>query len=258
MRKGPLLTNRDLLILLFISWGPAGDIDIFWKFFQKRDGNRKTRMRVMQNRLKKMEQIGTIFSTYSPRLKNTIYFLTPIGAQFVSDKFGRELSHIWAHRSKKDDIYHDALTAWFTRMTLTEAENSKGLFKIDSIVYERHLKTLQQGKGVCYPDFQLSILTGNERPIFDVEVDCGTIGRKDFLAKYMSFQNTMLVATNTEARMNLLLGYLRDIKCSDTVYLNRVANIREDGFLMGKWLHVAENRWDYLHPRLNQDGGNEG
>src|SRR5208283_1273613 len=121
MRKGLILTDRDLNILDHLWYGPATDLNIFETFFQKKGGNIRTRERVMTKRLQKLESDGVIKSMVNLRVKRIIYVLDKKGGECVADTFGREVSNVWSH-FPKNDIFHDFIVSGLARMVVNEVK----------------------------------------------------------------------------------------------------------------------------------------
>jgi DNA-binding PadR family transcriptional regulator len=249
MRKGLILTGRDLKILEHLWYGPATDLNIFEAFFQKEDGNIKTRRRVMKKRLQKLESDGIIKSTVNPRIKRTIYVLDKKGGECVADASGREVSNVWSH-FPKNDIFHDLIVSGVAKMVVKEVETIEG-YSIDFLVFERSLKSLQKSrKGFCYPDFQMGIKTPNGQYVYDIEIDCGNISRADLIAKMNSFNNVILLVTHKDARMDLLYRYLMESHCNKAVYVCSFERIVKRGFFKGQWFSIINGKWEPLDPRL--------
>lgn len=149
MRKGLVLTTRDLKILDHLWYGPATQFTIFETFFQNADGNIKTRKRVMAKRLQKLEKDGIIKSTFNPRVGRTIYVLDKKGGECVADSYGREVSNVWSH-FPRNDIFHDLVVSSLAKTIAKEIDKNKG-YNIDSIVssgHSRYLKNLRGGSAI--------------------------------------------------------------------------------------------------------------
>lgn len=249
MRKGLILTARDLKILEHLWYGPATDLNIFQTFFAKEDGNIKTRKRIMAKRLQKMESAGIIKSTVHEMVNRTIYVLDKKGCEYVADLSGREVSNFWCH-FPKNDIFHDLIVSGLAKIVAKEIDEIEG-YSIDSLVFERQLKTLHKGrKGVCYPDFQICIKKPDCQCVYDVEIDCGNISRADLIAKMNSFRNVMLFITHKAARMELLYRYIIESHCGKAAYICSYERIVNQGFFKGRWFSIIDRKWVFLDPSL--------
>lgn len=249
MRKGLMLTDRDLKILDHLSYGPATEVSLYETFFQTQDGNSKTRKRVMAKRLQKLESSGIIKSTVNPRVKRAIYILDKKGGEYVADNFGREVSNMWSH-FPKNDIFHDLIVARVAKAVVGEIDKIEG-YSIDFIIFERSLKVLHKsGKGFCYPDFQVGITSPNGQHRYDLEVDCGNISRSDLNAKLNSFSNIILLVTHKAARMELFYKYIIESHCRKAIFICSYEKIVRHGFLTGEWFSILADDWVTLDPKL--------
>lgn len=197
----------------------------------------------MVKRLHKLEADGYIISKVNPRVKGVIYMLQKKGGQYAADQLGREVSNVWSHYA---DIYHDLMVSELARTAVYEIERSEG-YQIAFFLLEHCLKTVEVKKGLCYPDFKIGVKTLVGERIYDVEIDCGTISRADFIAKMNSFDGIILVATNTKERMVLLRRYTTGLYSGKTIYISTYEKIMREGFFKGKWFSVAANDWRLLY-----------
>lgn len=249
MRKGLMLTDRDLKILDHLAYGPATEVSLYETFFQTQDGNSKTRKRVMAKRLQKLESSGIIKSTVNPRVKRTIYILDKNGGEYVADNFGREVSNVWSH-FPKNDIFHDLIVAGVAKTVVKEIDKIEGC-SIDFIIFERALKVLQKSrKGCCYPDFQMGITSPNDQRVYDLEVDCGNISRADLNSKINSFTNIILLVTHRGIRMELLYKYIMESHCRNAIFICSYEKIVRNGFFRGEWFSILADDWVTLDPNL--------
>lgn len=246
MRKGLLLTQRDTDIICHLSYGLATDENIYRTFFLKEGGNTKTRRRVMVKRLHKLEAEDYILSKVNPRVKGVIYMLQKKGGQYAADQSGREVSNVWSYCPKDADIYHDLMVSELARMAVYEMAGSQ-VYGITFFLLEHCLKTGKAKKGLCYPDFKIGLKTQVGERIYNVEIDCGTISRADFIAKMDSFDGIILLATNTKERMDLLRRYTVSLYHGKSIYINTFERIKREGFFKGKWFSFAANEWRLIH-----------
>lgn len=220
MRKGLLLTQRDHELLRHLSLGPSTVGNIFKYFFNTADSNPKTRERVMQRRLRKLEQEDLIRSISSPIVSDRIYALTSHSASIVANDQGIELSNVWVNPNVKN-IKHDLYVAGAAKKIYRESEELK-LYKLTFLQFEYGLRRIEKlRKGVYLPDIIFAIQGLDNKHIldFNLEVDCGTISRKDFLGKIKYFRDTPLVIINTQKRLSLLKSYLKAARIAKHVYL---------------------------------------
>jgi hypothetical protein len=133
--------------------------------------------------------------------------LSKDAATIVADRDGKELSHIWIKVNEKQ-ILHDLYVANVARKLVKE-EEEKSLV-LDYMVPECGLKKGGKlKKGIYYPDLLFAVKGPTQQNRFCFEADCGTISKADFLGKINYFNDTILVVTRTESRLELLLRYLK-------------------------------------------------
>ncbi|MBI5847223.1 MAG: hypothetical protein HZB31_04620 [Nitrospirae bacterium] len=233
MRKGLLMTGRDMTLLKHLSVGPTTRKSIFSNIFEVKESNKKTRERVMLRRLAKHELEGLIKSATCPNVKDTIYFLTKKAAPIVASHYGMELSNIWVNYSEKT-IEHDLYTSGCAKKIIKEAEEKK-MFKLNALVLECGLKNGKLKKGVYFPDILFGIDGPGRLNIFYLEMDCGTVCRRDFIGKINYFKDRVLVITKTLARIDLLMWYLRAEKISGPVFFSTYKNFSDNSFLTCTW-----------------------
>lgn len=234
MRKGLMMTPRDMLLLEHLSLGPATGKSILINIFDAEGSNRKTRERVMLRRLAKHMTEGLIKSTVCPTFKDQIYFLARKAAPIVAARYGWEISHIWVNFNA-NTVEHDLIAAGCGRKIIMEAGKKK-LFELSFIVPECGLKSGNRlKKGVYYPDLLFGIKGAAGTKTFSLEVDCGSISRRDFLGKINYFEGTPVVVTKTWKRLHLLLWYLQSEKIARPVYLTTVGNFIKSGFISCEW-----------------------
>ncbi|MFI5294982.1 MAG: hypothetical protein ACHQ0Y_08155 [Thermodesulfovibrionales bacterium] len=200
----------------------------------------------MTKRLHKLEEEGFLISRVSPRVNATVYLLDKKGGRHAADLLGREVSNVWSHCPKDADIFHDLMVAGLIRIVVDAVEEKRG-YEIDFFLLEHCMKaTTRPRKNLCYPDFKIGIVTPAGPKTYDVEVDCGTISRRDFLSKMNSFENVTLIVSNTLARMTLLCKYAARLYRNKTVYANTFEKVKKEGFFTGKWFLAKGNCWEYL------------
>jgi hypothetical protein len=124
MRKGVLLTQRDLKLLKFLSMGPISRGGIFKTIFAMEGANTRTRERVMVRRLAKLRAGNLILNATLPNMKDTVYMLTKPGASLVASHYGKELSNILVTFNQKT-IEHDMFVAGCARKIHIEAEEEE-------------------------------------------------------------------------------------------------------------------------------------
>jgi len=249
MRKGVMLTQRDFEILKHLAYGPATDRSIYETFFEKENGNIRTRKRVMLRRLKKLEQEKLIKTKFNPRISRSIYVLERTGAVYAADKFGLEVSNMWCHFPKNADIFHDIIVSGIAKRIVKDVKETNP-YELDFIIFENYLKKeigAKVKKGIYYPDLQVGVSFAPERFFtFDIEVDCGTISRRDFLGKITSFKNTVLISATTEERLNLLYRYLKHMRVNKGVYITLHKHIFNEGFFKCEWYDAFSQR-GFIH-----------
>ena len=235
MRKGLILTERDYKILKHLVVGPATVNNIFEHFFKSDNGKTPTRWRVMMRRLKKYEEEKLVHSKHNPRIGSVIYVLTKKGAECAADKYGFEVSNVWTHIPKHDNIFHDLMVSGLAKVILKETQELKG-YRIDYLYSEAYIKK-EEGprKGVYIPDLRTRILTPKGFFDFDIEIDCGTISRKDFTGKITSFDNVILIITKTAERLELLLRYMQETFTVKDVFIATYNDVFYNGFFTHKW-----------------------
>jgi hypothetical protein len=187
----------------------------------------------MLRRLVKHEKEGLINSATCPTVSDTIYFLTKKGAPIVAAKYGMDITDIWVNFNNKT-LEHDLIAAGCAKKIFKEAVE-KNLFHLAHLIPECGLKTEKLKKGVFYPDVFIGIRGAEKISAFDLEVDCGSISRKDFMGKINYFRDGILVVTKTSERLDLLLWYLRAGKVTKPVHLTTVKNFHSTDFLSCQW-----------------------
>jgi hypothetical protein len=209
---------RDLKILKHLSFGPATRKDLLRQFFSKEGKNDKTRERVMMRRLNKLEQAKLLSKKTSPMFTDSIYVLRKEAAHLVAARYGAEVTALWTGVSDKH-LDHDLCTARVARKIVAESEDLD-LYDLDRLSLECSLRSDNPvQKGVYYPDFEFTISGPTKPNIFSLEIDCGTISRRDFVGKMKYFRGTILVVATTTQRVDLLMWYLRASGITKPVYL---------------------------------------
>lgn len=235
MRKGMIHTERDFSIMFYLGFGLTTANYIFDYFFAADGKNKKTRLRVMQRRLQKLLNEGLIQARYSPRTKSIIYTLTESGAIYVADGTGAELTNLWTHFPKDQDMYHDLIVSGVAKKLVRDNEQAAD-YTLEALRFERFLKIYYKGKkGVYYPDIEIWIKTRGGTFKYNIEIDCGTISRRDFFGKINSFEGDILFITNTEERLDRLLAYLGTIRPGKKVLLTTKDEFGRNGLLGCKW-----------------------
>ena len=218
MRKGTLLMDRDYRILRQLSYGYASSKNIFRNFFREENSNHATRERVMNRRMRKLERNSLVRSLTSPIFEDILYSLTDAGAALVAEKFGIEPTNIWVN-FKEENALHDLRVSNAARKIIKESEELE-LFDLTSLELECCLrKGGRNKKGIFYPDIRFGVQRAEVPTIFQLEIDCGTVSRRDFLGKIDCFEAPILVVTSTETRLNLLMRYLSDEQIAKPVFL---------------------------------------
>lgn len=187
----------------------------------------------MTRRLAKHEQAGLIKTAICTNVNDKIYFLTRKAASIAASHYGMELSNIWVNYSEKT-IEHDLYTSGCAKKIIKEAQEKK-LAKLNNLVLECGLKNGRLKKGVYYPDILFGIDGPGRLNIFNLEMDCGTVCRRDFIGKIKYFNDRILVITKTVARIDLLLWYIRAEKISKQVYFSTYKNFSANSFLTCMW-----------------------
>jgi len=179
MRPGIVSNTRDYDILHWLYWGPAVVTNIFLKFFNADEKNKKTRWRVMLRRLQKMQDARLIEVVTDNRAHERIIVLALKGAELACKVFSLDIENAWLHAGKDQDYYHDLTTAILARRFVFNAPED---ITVD-LLFEFYLKKERQRRrpnvsGIGYPDFRVHLYRNNkEEKTFDVERDCSTIGR---------------------------------------------------------------------------------
>jgi hypothetical protein len=234
MRKGILLTNRDCRVLYHLSKGPAAKSTIYRKFFRLDGSSQKTRERVTNRRLEKLENGGLVRSVIAPTFREPLYVLTKDAVAIVSSRFGLDTVNIWVNLNMQT-IEHDACIAGTARMIEHEA-TEKNLYDVPYLALECFLK--RQGKvakGEYFPDLRFTITDSKKTIIFDLEGDCGSVSRKDFLGKMNFFPNNVLVLASTRKRLDLLLWYLNHSDVRKPVMLALFEDLFNNSLLDCQW-----------------------
>jgi hypothetical protein len=187
----------------------------------------------MLRRLFKHEQEGLINSATCPTVSDAIYFLTKKAAPIVAAKYGMDLSEIWVHFNEYT-LEHDLLASGCAKKIIREADEKK-LFDLSYLILECSLKKDKLKKGGYYPDVLFGIKGAERDNMFNLEIDCGTISRKDFIGKISYFQDSVLVVTKTWKRLELLLWYLQVEQVSRPVYLTQFKNFLSKDLLTCMW-----------------------
>ncbi len=235
MRKGIVLTKRDVQLMRHLSFGPATGKSIFINIFDKEGAATRTRRRVMMRRLVKLEKEGLIVRKVSHTYRDYAYTLTKDAAPIVAGQFGVELTSVWASFNDKH-IDHDLHVAGIARRLVRESEE-KHLYELLSLVLECELRRRSRAsKGVYFPDLTFGLLNASERRIsFDLEVDFGTVTRNDFLGKIRYVEKNILVVTSNEKRLDLLLWYVKNACISKPVYLTTLKEFYDNTLITCSW-----------------------
>lgn len=230
MRKGILLGVRCLEILRHLSYGPATARSIFVHFFKKEGANPKTRWRVMARRLEKFEREGLIRGVLSLQHKDTIYVLRKAAVPLVASRYGIEPNNVWI-RFKLENLDHDLHVAAIARKLVRSFEGRLVFLDLECALR----KDSKTRKGSYYPDIRLGVREETAIKIMAVEVDWGTVSKRDFLGKMNSFDGPILVIVPTRGRMELLMGYIETYRISKAVFITTSNDFFGYDFFEGPW-----------------------
>jgi hypothetical protein len=234
MRKGIVLTKRDVQLMRHLSFGPATGKSIFINIFDKEGAATRTRRRVMMRRLVKLEEEGLIARKVSHTYRDYAYTLTKDAAPIVAGQFGVELTSVWASFNDKH-IDHDLHVAGIARRLVRESEE-KHLYELLFLVLECELRRRRKVfKGIYFPDLTFGLQGTGSKKSFDLEVDFGTVTRNDFLGKIRYFEKNILVVTSNEKRLDLLLWYVKDACISKPVYLTTLKEFYDNTLITCSW-----------------------
>lgn len=234
MRKGIVLTKRDVKLMRHLSFGPSTGKNILMNIFDKEGADSRTRRRVMMRRLVKLEQEGLIARKVSHMYRDYAYTLTKDAVPIVAEQLGVELTSVWASFNDKN-IDHDLHVARTARRIVREAEE-KHLYELLFLVLECELRRRSRVfKGIYYPDLTFGLQGTGSKKSFDLEVDFGTVTRNDFLGKIRYFEKNILVVTSNEKRLDLLLWYVKDACISKPVYLTTFEELYGETLLTCSW-----------------------
>jgi DNA-binding MarR family transcriptional regulator len=218
----------------YLATGPAPDSHIFNKFFKADKSKVRTRQRVKSRRMFKLEEAGMVERKDSPLFREVIYFLTKKAAPIVAAEHGMDLANVWS-TFNDNNLEHDLYVSLVAKKILKEAEEKK-LYELAYLELECALKASQKvQKGSYFPDLLAGIVGPSMTNAFDLEIDCGSVSRKDFMGKVGYFENKILVVTKTWQRLNLLRWYLQADDVGKTVYLIVLKEFFSEPLLECKW-----------------------
>lgn len=235
MRKGIVLTKRDVELMRYLSYGPATGKSILNYFFDKEGASSKTRRRVMMRRLVKLEGEELIARKVSHTYRDYAYTLTKDAAPIVAERFGVELTGVWSSFNDKN-IDHDLHVGGIARRLVRESKE-KNLYELLFLILEYELRRRSRvSKGVYFPDLTFGLLDSSDRKIsFDLEVDFGTVTRNDFIGKLRYFEKNILVVTSNEKRLDLLLWYVKSASIGKPVYLTTLKEFYGNTLITCSW-----------------------
>lgn len=234
MRKGLLLMPRDRAVINHLGYGPATRTDIYNNFFRNENENQKTRERVMDKRMNRMENSKMIVRISSPQIQDTAYVLHKNAASIVAENLGIELGMVWVNQNLKN-IRHDLFVSSIARRIVNEASKKK-LYTLEFIEFEHGMrKNGQLKKGVYLADILCKIRGKYNTRAFNIEVDCGTVCKRDFLGKMRFFKDTILVMTSTQGRLKLLIRYLKTAGLGKSIYLTTFKSFFDNSLAARIW-----------------------
>jgi hypothetical protein len=211
MRKGLLLTARDIEIFDHLSNGPATRRSIFNKIFKADSTNINTRERVMDKRLRKLQVAGYIKARTSASIKEVVFVLNDKAVSIVVEKAGVDPTSVWV-KFNDNCLQHDLIVASAARKIIREGSKEKR-YVLTYLELECGLKKYRVSqKGVGLPDLVFTFRAANQPVTCALEIDNATIGKKDFISKMRSWDNTTFVVTKNSNRLKMLIRYLEQAR----------------------------------------------
>lgn len=232
MRKGIMIHDNDRTILHYLYYGGALVSEVFLRFFDTGVGKKETHVRRMWRRLGKMIKAKLIRCEIDPKMDEMILFLNVKGAYIVCNQYSLDIDNAWLHSGK--DYHHNLTTAALARRFIFESKVTT--FSVDDLEFEHVLKRNRglsgvSTKGVGYPDFRVYIITQSKKTkTCDIEVDCGTIGKRAFEKKIKGAYCPLLIVCNDVKRVNWLFGCIRYSLTTRDIYITTYDRLPENIF----------------------------
>jgi len=189
-----------------------------------------------------LENGGLVKRLTSPDWKETIYVLTQDGALKVAARHGYDINNVFYNVNPKN-IEHDLIVSAVARKIKKEATQQKH-YKLANIQLEcAQRSAIKQQKGAYFSDLKVNLIGPTALNEFDIEVDRGTVSRRDIIGKILFFSGTVLVVTNTKLRLALILRYMEFENIEEKVYVITMEEFFKNALVDCQW-HT--NRSDNL------------
>jgi hypothetical protein len=234
MREGLLLTTRDVEIFDHLSNGPATRRSIFNKIFRADSTNIKTRERVMDKRLRKLQVAGYIKARFSASIKEVVYVLAEKAVSIVVEKAGIDPASVWV-KFNDNCLQHDLIVASAARKLIREGR-AEQLYELTYLELECAIKKYhvsQKGQGL--PDMVFAVEENEQSSMYALEIDNGTSGKQKFIRKMKSWNNKTLVVTRNRERLVRLIEYLREVEVGRPIYVTNYAEFFKEPLFKCRW-----------------------